>query len=73
MLRDYFEKAINNKTDFEDKGYEIAWENLKKDNDYKDLLEQLIAMRVPARFRIESYRERISEILSEIDLIMKPH
>ncbi|NNF36766.1 MAG: hypothetical protein HKN68_21875 [Saprospiraceae bacterium] len=72
MLRDYFEKAINNHPRFDAQGYKIDWLSVRKDNNYKDLLEQLIAMRVPARFRIESNRQRISEILKEIELTMAP-
>jgi hypothetical protein len=66
MLRDYLNHAIFEDSTFNNKHYEIDWKNLKNDEEYKFLLDQILAMRVPARWVMLNFKTEIDEILSKI-------
>ena len=71
MLHDYLSNVINNDSTYLEKTYHIEWERLREDKDYKNLLDQILAMRVPSRWRLEQNRKEIHEILGRIDQLLK--
>jgi len=67
MLRDYLKEQIFSDSTFSSRNYEVDWKNLREDKEYRYLLDQIIAMRIPARWRLVKARQDIDELLSEID------
>ena len=71
MLRDYLSNTINNDSTYTIKTYLIDWKGLRQDKEYKLLIDQISAMRVPARWRLEQSRNEIHQILNRIDQLLK--
>ena len=67
MLRDYLKEELFSDTTYRSKNYEVDWKHLRDDKEYRYLLDQIIAMRVPARMRLEKARQDIDILLIEID------
>lgn len=66
-LRAFLKEEIFGQSALPPQGGVVDWDNLRKDEDYRHLLEQILAMQVPARWRLVEAKKSINELLVEID------